>query len=112
MPFEQSLSVALIGVKTVDINSLNTIRTNFISAWTQFKHSQNYPNVLYEYQEQIRAAGHLEAYNHYILAGADMDAFKEWAGANQDKFKNFMEWFRENTLSLDTDHKFTRGQYK
>jgi tetratricopeptide (TPR) repeat protein len=112
MPFGQTFGVALVDAKSIDINTLNKIRTNFVSLWYQFKNNEKYPNVLYEYQEKIRAAGHMEAYNHYILAGADMDAFKEWAAANQDKFKNFMEWFRENQLSLDTDHKFYRGQYK
>jgi tetratricopeptide (TPR) repeat protein len=112
MPFGQAITVATIGVNTIDVNSLNTIRTNFISAWYQFKHEQKYPNVLYEYQEKIRAAGHLEAYNYYILAGADTDAFKTWAAANKDKFTSFMEWYRENQIELDTDHKFYRGQYK
>jgi tetratricopeptide (TPR) repeat protein len=111
MPFEQTFAVATIGVKTVDINSLNTIRTNFLSMWDQFKHEKNYPNVLFEYEEKVRAAGHLEAYNHYILAGADENSFKEWAGANKEKFTNFINWYRENQITLDAQHKFYRGQY-
>ena len=106
MPFEQSFAVATVGVKTVDVNSLNTISTNLLSMWSQFKHEKNYPNVLFEYQEKVRAAGHLEAYNHYILAGADENSFKEWAAANKDKFTNFINWYRENQITLDAQHKF------
>jgi tetratricopeptide (TPR) repeat protein len=111
MPFSQAFGVALVNAKTIDINTLNTIRTTFVDVWYKMKNNEKYPNVLYEYQEKVRAAGHLEAYNHYILAGADTDAFKEWASANQEKFTGFMEWFKDNQLSLDTDHKFYRGQY-
>jgi tetratricopeptide (TPR) repeat protein len=111
MPFEQSFAVATIGVKTVDVNSLNTLRTNFLSNWYQFKHDKTYPNVLYEYQEKVRAAGHLEAYNHYILAGADETSFKEWATANKEKLTNFINWYKENQITLDAQHKFYRGQY-
>lgn len=111
MPFGQTFIVAMVGAKTVDVNSLNGIRTNFLSFWYQFKHNKDYPNVLFEYQEKVRQAGHLEAYNHYILAGADVDGFKEWAGANREKFTNFINWYRENQISLDSKHKFYRGQY-
>jgi tetratricopeptide (TPR) repeat protein len=111
MPFEQSFAVSIIDAKTVDVNSLNTIRTNFLSMWYQFKHDKTYPNALFEYQEKVRAAGHLEAYNHYILAGADSDSFKEWAGANKEKFTNFINWYKENQITLDAQHKFYRGQY-
>lgn len=111
LPFGQTFSVAMVNAKTVDVNSLVGIRTNFLSVWYQFKHDKNYPNVLFEYQEKVRAAGHLEAYNHYILAGADETSFKEWAEANKDKFNNFINWYRENQIALDVKHKFYRGQY-
>lgn len=111
MPWGQTFAVAIVGAKTVDINSLNTIRTNFLSLWYQFKHDKTYPNVLFEYQEKVRAAGHLEAYNHYILAGADENSFKEWAAANKEKLVNFINWYKENQITLDAQHKFYRGQY-
>lgn len=111
LPFGQTFSVAMVGAKTVDVNSLSGIRTNFLSVWYQFKHDKTYPNVLFEYQEKVRAAGHLEAYNHYILAGADETSFKEWAEANKDKLTNFINWYRENQITLDAKHKFYRGQY-
>ena len=111
MPFGTTFSIAMVGAKSVDVNSLCGIRTNFLSAWYQFKHDKEYPNVLFEYQEKVRAAGHLEAYNHYILAGADSDSFKEWAGANKEKLTNFINWYKENQITLDAKHKFYRGQY-
>lgn len=111
MPFGQAFAVSLIGIKTVDVNSLDVIRTNFLSNWILFKHNKKFPNVLYDYQEKVRAAGHLEAYNHFILAGADVDSFKEWASANKEKFTNFMNWYKENQISLDASNKFYRGQY-
>lgn len=111
LPFGQTFIVAMMGAKTVDVNSLNTIRTNFLSFWYQFKHDKEYPNVLFEYQEKVRAAGHLEAYNRYILAGADENSFKEWAAANKEKLTNFINWYKENQITLDAQHKFYRGQY-
>jgi tetratricopeptide (TPR) repeat protein len=111
MPFGTTFSIAMVGAKTVDVNSLCGIRTNFLSAWYQFKHDKEYPNVLFEYQEKVRVAGHLEAYNHYMLAGADSDSFKEWAAANKEKLHNFATWYRENPITLDAQHKFYRGQY-
>lgn len=111
MVFGQAFILAITGAGTIDVNSLDKIRTNFISFWFQQKYNKTHPNVLYEYEEKIRQAGHLEAYNHYILAGADPGSFKEWAAANKEKLTNFFSWYRENRITLDANNKFFRKQY-
>ncbi len=41
-----------------------------------------YPNALFQYQDKILKAGHLEAYNHWILMKGDEDAFDQWNAGN------------------------------
>ena len=75
------------------------------------EHNKSYPNILFEYQKQVEKAGHLEAYNHWILMKGDEDGFSTWVSENEDKWDKFVEWFTKNSLKLSNKNKFYRNQY-
>ena len=109
--YEPTLMLALVGEKSIDINSLDRIRTNFLNLYYEQKHNTNYPNVLFDYQKQIEKAGHLEAYNHWLLMKGDEDGFDAWLSENEEKWDKFIEWFSANPLKLSSKNKFYRNQY-
>jgi tetratricopeptide (TPR) repeat protein len=115
MPFcmmvEPLFLMSLITEKEVDINSLDRIRTSFVNNYFANKYDAIYPNVLYSYQRKVIEAGHIEAYNHWILMQGDEAGFKKWEKANKDKWDSFVTWFTENGLMLDNQNKFYTGQY-
>ena len=107
-----TLILALINEKTINLNSLDRIRQNFIKIYYEEKRNKDYPNVLFDFQKKIKDAGHFEAYNHWILMKGDEDAFDKWYSQNTKKWKDFVNWFTKNGLTLDQEHKFYRAQYK
>ena len=109
--YEPTLILSMIGEKSIDINSLARIRKNFVVAYYQNGNDKKYPNILFDYQNKILEAGHLEAYNHWILMKGDEDGFNKWYSANKEKFDNFMKWFADNGLKVDNSNKFYSGQY-
>lgn len=109
--YEMLLTMAVIGEKSIDIRSLDKIRSRFISAYFSGDHSRNYPNILFDYEKQVKDAGHAEAYNHWIVMKGDPDGFQKWYDLNQDKWNAFTAWFSEHRLMLDPSHKFYRAQY-
>lgn len=109
--YEPTLMFSMISLKSLDINSLDNIRSTFIDNYFNNGHDKKYPNVLFSYQKQIKKAGHIEAYNHWILMKGDEDEFGKWKSANKDKWDSFVKWFGDNGLKLDDTNKFYSGQY-
>ena len=71
--YEPTLMFSILSVKAIDINSLDTIRSTFVDNYFKNGHDKTYPNVLFSYQKQVKEAGHIEAYNHWILMKGDED---------------------------------------
>jgi len=109
--YEPTLMFSVIGEKAINMTTLNSIRSTFIDNYFKNEHDKKYPNVLFSYQKRVKEAGHIEAYNHWILMKGDEDAFGEWYEENEEKWDNFVKWFSENGLKIDVNNKFFRGQY-
>ena len=109
--YEPTIGLAIVGEKKVDLSSLNRIRTAFVKSYFALGHNKEYPNVLFSYQSQLANAGHLEAYNYWILMKGEEAEFEKWEKANGDKWKRFVAWFREHPLPLNQSNKFYRKQY-
>ena len=111
MVFGQALIMSVIDVKTIDINSLDKIRKGFVENYFKMSHHKTHPNLLFDYQDKLLKAGHLEAYNHWILMKGDEDGFNNWQSANKEKWDSFVKWFTDNRLRVDRENKFYSGQY-
>lgn len=111
MIYEPIMMMSTLHEKAIDLNSLDRIRTRFIESYYQGENDKKYPNVLFEYQYKMLKAGHLEAYNHWLLLKGDEEGFEKWKAANEDKWDKFVEWISDNPLKLDSTHKFYSRQY-
>lgn len=111
MCYETALSFSMLNVKSINMNSLDSIRQSFVDYYftEQYK---SYPNVLFDYQKKIKDAGHMEAYNHWILMKGDEAAFVEWQKQNEEKWNEFVDWFNENGLIFDDNNRFSSSQYE
>jgi tetratricopeptide (TPR) repeat protein len=109
--YEPIFLLSIVNEKNIDINSLDRIRTNFVTNYFEQEFSKKYPNALFEFQRQVMTLGHLEAYNHWILMKGDENAFGEWLSSNKDKWDNFIAWFTDNAIRIDKTNRFYSGQY-
>ena len=110
--YEPTLMLSIINETSIDINSLSRIRENFNKLYFEKKRNEDYPNILFDYQKKVRDAGHFEAYNHWILMKGDEDGFVKWHSENGKKWEAFIEWFTNNPLILNNEHKFYSEQYQ
>lgn len=111
MIYEPTLMLSIVSEKNIDLNSLNRIRENFVFNYFDKKHNVKYPNVLFDYQKTLKDSGYLEAYNYWLLSSGDKSNFNAWKEKNEEKWKNFADWFNNNGLTLNRDNKFSRDQY-
>jgi len=111
MIYETTLMLSIVDEKNIDLTSLNRIRDNFVFNYFEKEHYLKYPNVLFDYQKKIKDSGYFEAYNYWLLSSGDINNFSLWKENNNDKWEKFVEWFNNNRILLDQDHKFTRDQY-
>ncbi len=109
--YEPTLIFSMVSVKAIDISSLDNIRSTFIDNYFKNGHDKKYPNVLFTYQKEVKEAGHIEAYNHWILMKGDEDGFDKWYSENKDKWEAFVKWFGDNGLKINDTNKFHSGQY-
>ena len=66
--------------------------------------------MLFEYQHKIDAAGHLDAYNHWILMKGDNDAFNAWMNSHTKEWHAFTEWFGKNKIDITAENLFLRAK--
>ncbi len=111
LTYETLMTMSLVGIREININTLDDVRERFVQNYYQMGHDKKYPNALFQYQDKILKAGHLEAYNHWILMKGDEDAFDQWNAGNAEKWDAFVKWFADNGIALDDTNKFYRGQY-
>ena len=109
--YEPTLMISMLGVKSIDINSLDKIRSDFLDNYFKNGNNEKYPNILFDYQKQIKEAGHFEAYNHWILMKGDEDGFNKWQSSNKEKWDHFVKWFTGNSIKIDETNKFHSRQY-
>lgn len=103
-------SLSAVSEKHIDLASLSRIRENFLQAYFQ-KHAENFPNLLFEYQQKVKQNGHLEAYNYWLLNRGNEEEFGIWMAANKTKWEDFVRWFKQNPLEITPENKFYREQY-
>jgi tetratricopeptide (TPR) repeat protein len=109
--YEPTLMFSMMSAKTISLNSLDSIRTNFVDLYYSKGFDKTYPNALFAYQKRVKDAGHLEAYNHWVLMKGNETAFGKWMDSNKTKWDNFVKWFGENGIVLTESNKFYRSQY-
>jgi tetratricopeptide (TPR) repeat protein len=107
--YEQTLMMSLGNEKVIDINSLDRIRTAFITNYFATKSNKKYPNILFSYQNNLLKEGYLEAYNHWLLMQGDPEAFARWKADNEEKWKEFMRWAFFAWIGIDDNNKFQRN---
>ncbi len=109
--YEPTIIYSMLSVKTIDLNSLDIVRSEFIENYIKLGHDKTYPNVLFAFQKKIKDAGHIEAYNYWILMKGEEESFANWKLANKNKWDGFAKWFNENGLIINENNKFYSGQY-
>jgi tetratricopeptide (TPR) repeat protein len=111
--YEPTIMIAIgVDIKSIDVNTLNTIRTNFVQVYYDNKSFKSYPVCLFEYQKMLKDAGHLDAYNHWVLMKGDEKLFEEWLEKNKDAWDAFVTYFNENKLEITEKNKFSSSQFE
>lgn len=106
--YELTLVKSVIGEKMINLTSLDRIRTRFLHLYEQQGYDTLHPVVLFDFQRKVREAGHLEAYNYWILGQGEEKAFGEWTSEHEQKWNDFMKWFKENRITITGENTFTR----
>lgn len=99
LPFSSSVYEALLAApaavvmtnKELDLEGMCTIRDEFIKEYYEKDLIKDYPIVLFAYQNKIKKAGHFDAYNHWLLASGDMNAFEKWKDKKFRQMGRFCE---------------------
>lgn len=106
--YEMTLALSVVSEREVSLESLDRIRTKFRENYYSTEQNVAYPNALFEYQKTIQEAGHMEAYNYWLLSQGDSDGFTTWMEANESKWDDFIDWYSPNPIQLNDSNKFVQ----
>ena len=109
--YEPGIMVSLINIKSINLTTLNTVRQNFVDNYFSGTTARDYPNSLFTYQKKVKDAGHMEAYNYWILRKGETVSFDSWQYSHKELWTNFMSWLEQNRYSPTAEDKFVRTQY-
>ncbi len=120
MTFSTSLAVYSTNHKLkkkqkLDAVAITELRTLFLDQWFDENKDANsgekYPNVMLEWQNELKGLGYFEAYSMWLLLKGDEKVFDDWYEQNSESFDNFVNWFRENPMPVSQEFRFYRAQY-
>lgn len=109
MLYDSGVIAAVESETQVDLASLNRIRTRFFSfCWKNMADIQksletyDYPDLssYFSFIREIEQAGHLEAYNYWVLREGNWDEFQAWYKQDPQKLTAFAEWFEEHDMKI------------
>ena len=108
MVYEPLILMSLTFVDSLNTESLCRMRAKFIDLYFEGDFNRKNPNVLFEYENTIRKAGYLDAYNHWILMKGDEASFSNWESRHQKEWDGFMSWFNEKSIKINKENSFVR----
>ncbi|MBI1837721.1 MAG: tetratricopeptide repeat protein [Flavobacteriia bacterium] len=106
--YEPLITIAILGVDSIQIASLNSIRTKFNNTYFEKNHNKEYPNILFDWQKLLIENGYFECYNYWLLMKGNPTEFHAWYTLNIKKYDEFINWFAKNKLLLTDKNKFVR----
>lgn len=95
-------------LKSIELDDLVAIRSNFKSFWNERNLHKKYPNVLLDFHQELQKRGFMEAYSYWVLMKGDQEAFDKWAEDKADEFDAFAIWFNKNPLEVTPENYFVR----
>lgn len=105
LAFEKEMVEALAPEKEITLQSLIDVRGRFIDSF--YERFDDYFDVsILDFQRQVRESGHWQAYNMFLLAHGDMDAFQQWTATDptaSQQLGAFGQWYEAHPFTPSTE---------
>ena len=108
--YEINFLLSLAGDTVWNLPAMVKARMKFTDLYFANDMHDTYPNVLFNYQGEIKEAGHLEAYNYWLLGDGDEPAFKVWLKDHKQEYAAFADWYNAHPLELNEFNSFRSGK--
>ena len=106
LAFDDEMTGALKPEKEITLQSLIDVRGRFIDSFYERFHDYYDVSIL-DFQRQVRESGHWQAYNMFLLAHGDMDAYQQWRATDptaDEQLGAFARWYNDHPFTPSTEH--------
>ncbi len=93
-----------------NIQNLVKIRKQFLAEWN-INHAERYPNVIFEWHNELSELNYLEPYLFWLFKEGAKDEYNQWVKSNTELFDKFMTWFYENRMMITPENSTHRFSY-
>lgn len=98
-------------MKDKSIADLYQLRLLFLKNWNAKAYNKPYENLVFDWWQQVKDAGFLEAYTYWLFRKGIPTEFDIWLRYNTTEFKAFLQWYNSHPLKLSPQQRFYRLQY-
>jgi len=109
--YEMALGKSISNIDTINLETLNAIRSNFVDEYFDQGFYEKFPVVLFKYQRKIKGNGFIEPYNYWLLSEGNPDAFDKWLEKNGYLWDQFVEWYLANPIQINRGNMFLSGEF-
>lgn len=103
---------ATMSNQTIDYETVCQIRETALDVFYERGFNKEYDNLVFSFQKKVKDAGHLEAYNHWLLLAGDEEGFSKWQAKNEKKFNAFADWIGDNFPQINSKNVFLRSKFE
>jgi hypothetical protein len=89
-----------MNLSVLSISHLAELRKQVLEIYYRRHLDVQYEEWAFDFQNYIYEAGHLEAYNHWLLMGGNELEFLQWKENNEDKWLAFTKWFAQHDMAI------------
>ena len=93
-------AVGISKIKTVDEESMCTVRKAFVDKLIADSVFTEDPNPYVKHLLAVRASGYENAYNHFVTMGCDAAALSKWANSHPFEWNRFADWLNAYTPDM------------
>ncbi|NOU60186.1 tetratricopeptide repeat protein [Marinifilum caeruleilacunae] len=108
MIYEPGLMFAITVTDSINLESLNKIRSEHCMFYFDRKFDQMHPNLVFDWHKFLIEDDLFECYNYWLLMKGAPDEFDSWYNLNREKYDEFIKWFAANPLEIDDSNCFHR----
>jgi len=93
------------------LKGISHMRKRFAQKWA-VKFGTQLKVPLFQRHLEMIDQNIFDAYNHWLMINGDPDYFMVWQRLNTGKYQKFLTWFIRNSMQIDIEHYFVRGQFE
>ena len=98
--YSSMLNESGLNVNVLNAANIHALRAKVLEKYYADHLNEHYQEWVFDFQNVIQQAGHLEAYNHWLMMNGSELEFLQWKENNEEEWSAFTSWFSQHDMTF------------